>query len=155
MAERFSIGEVQLGLVLFSDASLVYVRFGSASSISIESFSNAVDKLPYLRGRTRIDRALQSAADHLFSGGRPDVPQTLVLITDGRQSGDPDSLPLSEAVKKLRNKKIKIVFVGIGADVDRRELKLLADDVFFVPSFQHLKQLESKIKSILCSATGR
>ena len=111
MAERLVISpqDVQLGLVLFSDVPLVSIRFGTLESTYWPSFSNAVDNLPYLRGRTRIDSALNTAATVLFPGGRQGkVPQVLFLMTDGRQSSDDGAIELMKAVKPLRDQRIKV-----------------------------------------------
>lgn len=48
--------QVMLGLLVFSSQPRVLVRFASQASVSLASFDAAVDRAPYLRGRTRIDR---------------------------------------------------------------------------------------------------
>ena len=69
-----------------------------------------MDGVPYFRGRTRIDSALETAANSLFPEGRQSlVPQVLLLITDGRQSNDPGKIDLVDAVRPLRDQSIKVV----------------------------------------------
>ena len=101
---------VQLGLIVFSDVPYLSVRFGTLKSTNRTIFKTAVDSVLYLRGRTRIDSALQVAANHLFPGGRQNsVPQVFFLITDGRQkSNDPGAVELEEAVRPLKDKRIKV-----------------------------------------------
>ena len=69
-----------------------------------------MDGVPYFRGRTRIDSALATAANSLFPEGRQSLaPQVLLLITDGRQSNDPGSIKLVDAVRPLRDQSIKVI----------------------------------------------
>ena len=102
---------VQLGLIVFSDLPILSVRFGTLKSTDRSSFAAAVDAVPYFRGRTRIDSALDTAAEYLFPEGRQNVvPQIFFLITDGRQSQDAGSVPLDRAVRPLEQKGIKVAF---------------------------------------------
>lgn len=148
---------VQLGLIVFSDVPFLLVRFGTLKSTDRSSFASAVDAVPYFRGRTRIDSALDTAAKYLFPDGRQSaVPQIFVLITDGRQSQDAGAVSLDQAVRPLQEKGIKVIVIGIGDDVDKDELKSLVvnpeEDTFFVESFDDLKPLldERKLKDALC-----
>ena len=111
LASKLTIGprNVQLGLVVFSDVPIISIRFGTRRSTGLFSFTAAVDGVPYFRGRTRIDSALETAANSLFPDGRQGlVPQVLLLITDGRQSNDPGSIDLVDAVRPLRDQSIKV-----------------------------------------------
>ena len=102
---------VQLGLIVFSDVPFLLIRFGTLKSTDRSSFASAVDAVPYFRGRTRIDSALDTAAKYLFPDGRQSaVPQIFVLITDGRQSQDAGAVSLDQAVRPLQEKGIKVVF---------------------------------------------
>ena len=112
LPDRLNIGPqaVQLGLIVFSDVPFLSVRFGTRQSTDRSSFAAAVDRVPYLRGRTRIDSALETAGNNLFPEGRPNsVPQVFLLTTDGRQSQDPGAAALDQAVRPLQEKGIKVV----------------------------------------------
>lgn len=116
LASRLTVGpqNVQLGLIVFSDVPIMSIRFGTLRSTDLFSFTAAVDGVPYFRGRTRIDSALETAANSLFPEGRQSlVPQVLLLITDGRQSSDPGSIELVDAVRPLRDQSIKVVMYKI------------------------------------------
>lgn len=104
---------VQLGLIVFSDVPIISVRFGTLKSTDRTSFTAAVDGVPYLRGRTRTDSVLESAATNLFPEGRQgSVPQVFFLMTDGRHSKDPGAVALDQAVQQLRAKGIKVQVIG-------------------------------------------
>ena len=111
LANKLVVGprNVHLGLIVFSDSSIVWLNFGTPTSTNYSSFSEAaVDNAPYLRGRTRIDSALQTAGDVFPEGRQNQEPQVLILITDGRQSNDPGSVPLKTAVQPLRDQGVKV-----------------------------------------------
>ena len=112
LADQLDVGlqTVQLGLIVFSDVPFLLIRFGTEKSTDPSSFSDAVDKVPYFRGRTRIDSALETAANDMFPEGRQSsVPQVFFLVTDGRQSRDPGAVSLDQAVRPLQEKGIKVV----------------------------------------------
>ena len=56
---------------------------------STDAFISAVDRIPYIGFSSRIDLALTVAQTQLLkenNGGRNNVPDVLLLITDGGQS---------------------------------------------------------------------
>lgn len=112
LADKLVVGpqNVHLGLIVFSDVPIISIRLGTLKSTDRSSFTAAVDGVPYLRGRTRIDSALETAANDLFPEGRQNLaPQVLLVITDGRQSNDAGSVKLVDAVRPLRDQSIKVV----------------------------------------------
>ena len=60
-------------------------RFTDAQTAN--SLKNAIKALPHIRGGTRTDRALELAGQDFFgwkeTGDRPDVPNVLLVLTDG------------------------------------------------------------------------
>ena len=60
----------------------------------IISFYAAVDTIPLMGFQTRIDRALRLAQKELFAeenGGRTNVPEILIVLTDGTQTAAKDA----------------------------------------------------------------
>lgn len=51
------------------------------------SLKNAIKVLPHIQGGTRTDRALELAGQDFFgwteTGDRPDIPNVLLVLTDG------------------------------------------------------------------------
>ena len=77
----------------------------------------------------------------------------LILITDGRQSIDPGYTPLGLAVKPLQAQRVKILAVGIGKSIDKKELTSLtgnADDVLTVETFEEIDRLQRQLVSKTC-----
>jgi len=86
-----------------------------------------IKSLHQLGGGTRIDKALRFTAEHVFGidkGDRRHVPDLAVVFTDGKS--DPGSEPLHQASQPLREKGIHVVSVGLGDDIDVKELKAMA-----------------------------
>ena len=76
-----------LGVVTFSDRATHSIKMKEHTDIA--SFNAAVDAIPLMGSLTRIDRALKLAQKELFaveSGGRSEVRDILILMTDGTQT---------------------------------------------------------------------
>ncbi len=71
---------------------------------------------------TRLDRGLAEAATAL-SGARPAARTAVVLLTDGRQTGD--TAPVTAAAAQVRSTGAALHIVGLGADVDAPLLRSL------------------------------
>ncbi len=112
-----------------------------------------MDDLPLFGSTTRIDKALQTAFGELFSfknGMRSGVPKVLLLLTDGEQTQDSDSIPPFEAVKPFHEAGIKVLVIGVGTKINRDELSKLVksnEDLFFARNFDELKS-SSFVKNI-------
>lgn len=150
-------GGSHAGIVLFSSDSEVAMKFSESSNAS--EFTRAIDKLPLLGGRgRRMDKALKMAFDRLLKpeyGMRVDVPQVLVLLTDGGQTQEAGAVALSQAVVPLHEANVKVVVVGIGSDVTRDELRSIVksdQDLYMVQDFNRLmsKDLSKRVSNAVC-----
>jgi hypothetical protein len=77
----------------------------------------------------------------IFRNARTTVRKVLVVLTDGRQTQDPDAVPLDVASKPLKDMGVKIYAVGVGHKIDLQELRQITEDpadVFTVDSFTAL-----------------
>lgn len=119
-------------------------------------FERAVDRVPHTKGRTRLDKALKLAASQMFSangGTRLRKRKIMVILTDGRQSRDPDTIPLQDAVRPLRQLGVRIYTVAIGDEVDLKELYQVTErkeDVFPVSDFADLANMANDIALKTC-----
>lgn len=94
-------GATQVGVVLYSTNAKTAIPLGSR----IDNFKTAVDSLEHQRGSTRIDKALQLAANYFFTaegGARDGIQKICLIITDGKQTKAQDAVELSEAVRPLK-----------------------------------------------------
>ena len=71
-----------------------------------------IGNLPHIQGGTRTDRALELAAEDFFgwqeTGDRPDVPNVLLVLTDGNTNEG--SKPFSQVLTPLEVFKISYYF---------------------------------------------
>lgn len=157
MAAAFTFGSRQTaaGVITYSDQASLVIPLGS--HFSSKEFQNSVNSIPYTLGRTRIDKALQKANTELFSvrGGARfhELPQIMVILTDGRQTPDPDAIPLYEAVRPLQQKGVVVLAVGVGSRIDLNELRQLVQkdsDVFSASNFDDLLQKAYEISEKTC-----
>lgn len=104
----------QAAVIGFNDNATVLAPL-TGDRVAVDS---ALDQLPALQGPgTFIDRALQTAIDELNSPRRrPGSTRSLVLVTDGKNSGDTANvLRLADA---LRAANIAVFTVGLGLETD-------------------------------------
>ena len=144
LLDQYNISPTQtlIGAVTYAKDASVTMPFGSATSK--EGVKNAIARLRYPGDGANLRKALEVARDQLFSvtqGARRNVPKTLIVFVDKKSSSVPAEL--SSVVESLRTKRIKIIAVGIGDEVDPKELQILADDkdaLFFPPTLEELER---------------
>ena len=114
----------------------------------------AINAMDWIEGGTRTDRALNQAMTQLFTeqgGDRPTVPNFLILLTNGK-SENPRGVVNS--AKALRDQaKVTIVAIGIGNQIDMRELRSVAttnNEVINVRSYPTLKMRVGQIREKIC-----
>lgn len=160
VANSFIIGpgKAFTAVIQYGTTATTAIRF--SDNVNNAEFNAAVDALPYLRGETRIDKALQLASSELLterSGARTGVAKVIVLLTDGRQSKAPDGLDLQKVAEPLLSAGVSIFAVGIGSEVDEKELQLVVDktdDVILVPSYDGLATRVRQLSIATCESSG-
>ena len=144
LADKLGISSTgsHAGIVLFSDRAEVKMKF-SEKNDAVE-FKRTVDELPLFGKTTRIDKALQLAHGTLFrpeNGLRTDVPQLLIVLTDGAQTNAADAVAPSEAILPFHESGIKVVVIGVGSGVKKDELSSMVkskDDLYLAKDFSQL-----------------
>ena len=90
--------------ILFAKKAEVLNTFADSEYYSNQNVHHLIENIPVKLGsRTFIDLALKAAADKLYTdegGDRPDFPNLLILITDGRTN--PNSEPFSNIIPSLQ-----------------------------------------------------
>ncbi|CAH3124523.1 unnamed protein product [Pocillopora meandrina] len=159
VANTFIIGsgKTLATLILYGDTATTAIRFSDHANNA--DFDAAVDVLPYLGGETRIDKALQLASTELLterSGARVGVAKVVILVTDGRRSRAPDGVELQKAAKPVLSAGVRLFAVGIGTEVDEKELQLIVDrrdDVILVPSYNGLATRVRQLSLATCESS--
>ncbi|XP_044535330.1 collagen alpha-4(VI) chain-like [Gracilinanus agilis] len=152
IVNSFTIGKdrVRIGVAQYSTNP--QKEFYLNTFYSSAEINQQIDKITQLRSQTNTGKGLRFVKSFFepANGSRKDrhVLQSLVVITDGMSN---DSVV--EAANDLRNEKINIFSIGIGA-INLFELQLIAGNVervFVVGDFGQLGSIERKVVSELCT----
>lgn len=161
VADSFTLAHDQaiVGVITYSDNAKLDIPLGKY--MSAERFKLEVDRIPYILGRTRIDKALKLATTDFFGKNgrsRPGFPKIMIILTDGVQTPDPDAIALDQAVIPLRRAGVRVFAVGIGGHTRPSELRLMVerpDDVFMAADFDDLLKKTYQIAERTCQEIER
>lgn len=108
----------------------------------------AIDSIPYPNAQTYDGKALEIAADELFSDARDAVPRILVVIS-GSWIGNDES----ETSGELHRAGVKIVSIGLGKHFNLAQLYVMAsqtkDDHVFTVDFPQIPNIVWAIQDTL------
>jgi hypothetical protein len=144
---------VRVSLIVFS--STTHIQFDLKTYHSKASVLQAIAKTPYFSGASNTAAALSTTLSHTFTtsaGDRPDVPDILFVITDGKSAS---AVQTSHAAQAIHRAHIKTYAIGVGTSVHHSELDRIASDsqyVFTVSSFDKLHTLQSELISASCGS---
>ena len=106
LASEFEVSEEgsHVALITYHREATVLNTFAKASSYNKQDLLDLIHGIPMkLSSPTRTDRALMAAEEHLFTaagGDRPEAPNVLVLLMDGRTHNA--SKPYDEIIPLLK-----------------------------------------------------
>ncbi|KAI0230884.1 Collagen alpha-6(VI) chain [Lamellibrachia satsuma] len=157
VVERLTIATnmTRVAVIRYADAAAVIFllnRFNRAGDVIDE-----VKKLKYVKGKTNIAGALQTARTEVFTqarGDRPGVRNIGIIITDGEATVDANNtLPEAELVKQDG---VRMFAIGITEFVQRSELEAIASDpvedhVMYVSQFGQVEELTSRLIWKICN----
>ena len=129
IAQSFNISPEgsRAGVITFSARAEHSIKMKDHTNIT--SFEAAVDAIPLMGLTTRIDKALRLAQQELFSpenGGRPELHQILILLTDGTQTKSSKAEHPGDIAKEIRKAGIIVIVIGIGDGTTPEELDHMA-----------------------------
>ena len=86
-----------------------------------------------------LDGYLSFIKETVFSlkqGARANVPKSILIFEDSKRTGD----KADEVSQSLKDKKMKLVIVGLGNDIDKNNLEKLGDkeSIFFPPELESI-----------------
>jgi len=155
----FDIGpnNSQISVVTFD--SDVHLQFYLDAYDDKDNLIEAINRTKYTPGNTMTDKALEFAQANVFQpehGDRPDVPNFIVLMTDG-ESTNKNATKL-EAERLNQNDNITVFTVGIGPLVNYDELNSLASQPGYNLTANNFEQLRTLVQIIspttLCTTPG-
>lgn len=147
--DSLDIGETstRVSLIEYSDTAIL--KFPLNKYYEQGDVKDAVDNVQASRGQgTVTDQALQLAVDQVFTrkgGDRPAVPNAVILVTDGKSTGN---VPLSSAVQPLKKTGTDIYVVSMGPGTDQLELRNVTtgeDRLYVVKNVYELVRLPSRL----------
>nr|XP_058950079.1 streptococcal hemagglutinin-like [Pocillopora verrucosa] len=160
LTEHFKVSQkgTHFGSIVYSSDAELQFSFKDIQYHDAESLKKKIKSFPYLREGTRTDIALELANTLLFSvqgGDRFDKPDVLIVITDGLT--DPErSKPYPVVLKPLEDKKVVVIAVGVGKEVNKPELTSIAmgdvNHVFMVDQYTDLVKIINALLDKSCSA---
>ncbi|XP_078360439.1 matrilin-1-like isoform X4 [Oculina patagonica] len=116
-------GKNRAAMVLFGPSASQVAQFGQYETV--DKFQDAVQQLPRMGGRTRIDKALKVAVNQVLPAARQGVYKIDIILTDGVQSSG--ARGLKQTSKPLRDAGVRVLAVGIGTGENKRRLRLMTD----------------------------
>ena len=127
----------------------------NASFTSSVQYRDSIDRLVYDNGHTNTTGGLRAARMELFARDRPDVPDVILLMTDGKPTREEGGL-ISEA-SRIKADGIQLIGVGVGSDVDANLIRSLVttppNDFYFpVSDFNSLRNRLDSIVGATCRA---
>lgn len=145
----------RFGVILYSDTPKS--SFTLNEIYSKGKVLEALQQLVQPGGGTHTGAALAYSLPYFNAehGGRKEMPQILMVITDGKAQ---DSDRLKAESDALRQNGITVISIGV-QDAKRDELETMAggdtSKVFFVDNFKDLETLYQNISSVICNSTKR
>ncbi|XP_034057186.1 collagen alpha-6(VI) chain isoform X2 [Gymnodraco acuticeps] len=140
---------VHVGVMQFS--TIQRLAFPLNQYYSKEQMLNAITAMQQIGGGTLTGEAITDVSQYFdgLRGGRPDMRQTLIVITDGKAQDE-----VKEPAVALRNKGVEIYAIGVvDANTNQlREISGSAKRTYTERDFDALKDLETELALALCSA---
>lgn len=148
----FQVGanNVRIGVVQYASESRTEFVIGQYNQMV--TLVEAIRNINQIGGGTRTGNALIYMKSLFQMASRENVPQILVVITDG-QSED----KVKQAASELRQQGITIYAIGV-KEADQQQLEEIAetnDRVYFVNDFDSLKNIKDGIVQNICSTNGK
>ncbi|XP_063435027.1 collagen alpha-1(XII) chain-like isoform X1 [Mytilus trossulus] len=157
LTKTFNIGpsdsQTRVGIVTFSNSWKV--EFNLNEKMNKPDLAKAIRRVRHLTGGTNTADAINFVADNSFlpeNGARHNSTKIVVVITDGESYYKDKTAAASE---KLREKGVSVFAIGVGSQIDLKELESIASDpsdkyVLEVLNYRGLKKIESILRQRTC-----
>ncbi|NXA48113.1 CO6A6 protein, partial [Nothocercus julius] len=148
----FQVGAnmIRFGVVQYAERSKTEFVIGRHNNI--RNLSEAIRDIWQIGGGTQTGNALRSMKSLFKKTARNNVPQILIVITDGESQDK-----VAQSAKELREQNIVIFAIGVKNAV-QKELEEIAgtkDKVFFVNDYDSLMLIKHDIVQDICSINGK
>ena len=114
---------MRYGIILFADSSTTYVPF-SQTFPDKSAVTTLVDSFRRPRGEPDLRKAFREAKDMFDKApARPEAKKVLAVIMDQKSINDLSEV--KQAAKVLEDEDIQIVPIGLGQNVEEKELEFV------------------------------
>ena len=147
--------ETRIGIMTFSDTTEIITDFSKTTNKS--DILNRISKIKYIHPKsTNTANALIKANKEILverKGMRPleeGVPKIVLVITDGVSD---DTVETLKQAKKIKERGISMISIGIGKEVNMKELKELAtipNNQYLVENFDSVLKIINSISTKTC-----
>lgn len=149
MVKRLPIGRGKTRIAVGLYSTKAYLIFGFNRYNGVTSILNAIRRIRFPRGGTRIGRALSLARRRIFPGrAKKGRKRVLIVVTDGISQ---DRVARPAKALKVYNK-VEVFVLGIGNRVRIGELRQIASSNKHVvlSDFRRLQSVLSSMKAKVC-----
>ncbi|KAH3888655.1 sushi, von Willebrand factor type A, EGF and pentraxin domain-containing protein 1-like [Dreissena polymorpha] len=146
MVPQIDLGQnkARIGMLVYS--SNVPVMSKHSFSYDAGYLMNAANTLEHPRDGTNTALAIKEMTEIFKANGRPNVPWTCVVITDGISK---DPFQTMQEAKKAELMGINMFAVGVGHLIAREELTNIASTQLQVMTIDNFSQLKDKLASMM------
>lgn len=149
LIQKSNIGQDQVHVGVLQYSTEQKLVFSLIQYHTQEQVSQAIDAMQQIGGGTHTGEAIKVVSQYFDAqnGGRPDLKQRLVVITDGESQDD-----VKQPAEALRAKKVIIYSIGVMA-ANRTQLLEISGDpsqIYVGRDFDALKDLEKQMSLELC-----
>lgn len=143
----------RVSVITFSDDADLNIRFSDYYTLA--DFQRAVRALPWVGGNTYTHKAIElmMTEENQRSRDRAGITSIGVIVTDG---GSTDPYRLEDVVRQVHDKRIEMYAIGVGDEVNQKELEMLAssyDHVYLLKNVNALSQIQDKLAARFCRGT--
>lgn len=139
--------EVHVGVMQYS--TVQKLEFPLIEYYTKEELSKTIDRMQQIGGGTHTGKAIAEVSQYFDaqSGGRPDLKQRLVVITDGESQDE-----VKQPAEALRAKGVIIYSIGVVAANTSQLLEISGTEkrMYAGRDFDALKDLEKQMAMELC-----
>lgn len=144
--DRYGTMNIRYAMIFLGSDDVATIDFDYYTTS--EQLKNLITNLDRLSGDTALDEALKAARSMFKSpGARDDAQKVLVVITD-KKSASSLSKVLPEA-NMLEDMDVKVIPVGIGSEIERKELEEITPNVTDVITTSSVDDPEQLGKDIM------
>ena len=123
IVNTYGIGSIRYGVILFVDSATTYIPLSQTFPDKL-LLTSLLDRYPAPQGEPDLQKALEEAKSMFDKAPpRPDAKRVLAVIMDNKSINDLSEI--KKAAQGLEEEEIQVVPVGVGTNVEDKELEAI------------------------------